>query len=324
MKILKKLLIVSLFISGTFAFADIDYGKIDSSLSEKMDEGMENFADELGFSIPQAAVQQNVYPEAFIGNLYPDIPHFAVGFNAGFTHINTEGFSNVAEEIGISGVRESYYFPVFNADLRLGGFFLPFDFGFSFMKLDISNFDSMDADFSADFLTLAVDVRYAILKDEGFKPAISFGLGYSHKKGSFGAQKEETAEVGVDYKVNTLYGQVQISKTLNIPNVRIGFTPFVGIRGVLTKYSNDWSWGFKGEGLEAIKNAASTSEIKASGSGNASGGFSEFDQIQPQLYGGLGINLVVIQITASICGDLRHLTDDMNLWSGAVSLRLKI
>ena len=326
MKLLKKLVLSALLFAGglSISFADIT-NDIMTALSapETINSGMDDFADELGFAIPQSAVQQNVYAEAFIGNIFPGIPpHFAVGINAGLTHLDTSGLASAASALKIDGVNDSYYFPVFNADVRVGGVFLPFDVGLSFMMLDVSSLNSMDssANFTAEFFTFAVDARYALLKDGLVTPAISVGLGYSINKGSFGASSDY-AEASVDYDVQTLYAQVQVSKTLNIPVVKIGFTPFIGLRGVLKSYSNDWAWKIT---ESSVVNAATLANVATSGSGTASGDFGDFSDIQPQIYGGLGFNFAVMQLTASVCADLRHLGGDTNLWNGVLSLRFKL
>ncbi|MBQ8013662.1 MAG: hypothetical protein IJ257_04600 [Treponema sp.] len=326
MKILKKLALTALLFSAgqAFIFADAVSDYIDAYKAEAdsyistFNSGLDDFSSELGFSVPQAAVQQNVYAEAFIGKVFPSVPpHFAVGINAGMTHLNTSALAKAASKLGISGVKDDFFFPVFNADLRIGGVFLPFDVGFSFMTLDVSKLNSMDVDFTAEFLTFAFDARYALLEDGLALPAVSVGLGYSLNKGSFGATNDK-AEAMVDYNVHTLYAQVQVSKTLNIPVVKIGFTPFLGLRGVISNYDNDWSWKFKGDYEAAMNTAGLSSSGKGTASSDGFGGF------QPQIYGGLGFNFVFVQVTASICADLRHLGGDSSLWSGAMSIRFKM
>ena len=331
MKILKKIALSVLLMSTvSFAFS-VDYTALATGLStvtvtKSINSGLNDFGDELGFSVPQAAVQQNVYADAFIGKILPAVPpHFAVGIDAGLTHLNTSGLSEAAEALGISGVNSSYYFPVFNADIRIGGLILPFDVGFSFMTLDVSKLNSMDVtNFTAEFWTLAADIRYAILEGTALTPALSVGVGYSYNKGSFGAS-EDYAEVNVDYDVQTIYGQIQLSKGIKIPVANIGFVPFVGLRGVISSYSNDWSWKLKGSTVTQVTSYAQTAGLSlpgTSGAGTASsdgwGGF------QPQVYGGIGFNFMLIQLTASVCADLRHISGDTQLWSGALALRLKL
>lgn len=310
MKLLKKITLSALLLAGTvsFSFADLSSAINDSKALSTINGGLDDFASELGFAVPQAAVQQNVYADAFIGKVFPAVPpHFAVGFNTGFTHLNTSGLAEAADKLDIDGVNDDLYFPVLNADIRIGGLFLPFDVGFSFMTLDVSSLNTMDADFTAEFTTFAVDARYALLEDGLVTPGISLGVGFSMNSGTFGASNKN-AEVKVDYDVKTLYAQLQISKALNIPVVSIGFTPFLGLRGLVSNYSNDWSW------------EAKDLKIKTSGTASSDG----FGGFQPQVYGGVGFNFMLIQLTASVCADLRHVGGDDNLWSGALSLRAKL
>lgn len=316
MKLLKKLSLSALLLAGAVSFSFADISNITASLS-KINGGLDDFASELGFAVPQAAVQQNVYADAFIGKVFPAVPpHFAVGFNTGFTHLNTSGLAKAADSLEIDGVNDDLYFPVLNADIRIGGLFLPFDVGFSFMTLDVSSLNTMDADFTAEFTTFAVDARYALLEDGLVTPGISVGVGFSMNSGTFGASNKY-AEVTVDYNVKTLYTQLQISKALNIPVVSIGFTPFLGLRGLVSNYSNDWSWKGKNS---AISTVVDTSGLKTSGTASSDG----FAGFQPQVYGGVGFNFMLIQLTASACADLRHIGGDDNLWSGALSLRAKL
>lgn len=323
MKLLKKLSLSALLLAGavSFSFA-ADYSKIASelvtgTLLSTVNSGLDDFGSELGFAVPQAAVQQNVYADAFIGKVFPAVPpHFAVGFNTGFTHLNTSGLAKAADSLGIDGVNDDLYFPVLNADIRIGGLFLPFDVGFSFMTLDVSSLNTMDADFTAEFTTFAVDARYALLEDGLVTPGISVGVGFSMNSGTFGASNKN-AEVKVDYDVKTLYTQLQISKALNIPVVSIGFTPFLGLRALVSDYSNDWSWKGKNS---VISTVVDTYGLKTSGTASSDG----FGGFQPQVYGGVGFNFMLIQLTASACADLRHIGGDDNLWSGALSLRAKL
>lgn len=291
----------------------------ENSFPAAINSGLSDFSEELGLAVPQAAVQQNVYADAFIGKVFPAVPpHFAVGFNAGLTHINTEGLADAADMLGIGDVKDSYYFPVMNADLRIGGVFLPFDVGLSFMKLNSLETSVFGSDITVDFFTIAADVRYALIEDGLVMPGLSVGAGYSYNSGSFGVSNS-SAEANVDYKVHTMYASLQLSKALNIPVVKIGFTPFVGLRAVLSKYDNDYDWKVKNDTAVA---AASAAGVASSGSGNSS--TDTFGNFQPQLYGGLGFNFMVVQLTGSVCADLRHLGTDSHLWSGALSMRIKL
>lgn len=325
MKLIKKIIAVAAVL-GTAGFAFADIRDIVSAIQEgapaftsTINDGLDDFAEELGIAVPQAAVQQNVYADAFIGKVFPSVPpHFAVGFNAGLTHINTEGLAAAAGKLGIKDIDDNYYFPMMNADVRIGGVFLPFDVGLSFMKLNNLDFAAAGTDLAIDFFTIAADVRYAILKDGLVKPGLSVGAGYSYNSGSFEIGNDD-AEASVGFKVHTMYVSAQVSKSLNIPVVKIGFTPFVGVRAVLSKYDNDYDWKVKNSMAVAAANLAN---VAISGSGSSSQ--NTFGNFQPQLYGGLGFNFMVVQLTGSVCADLRHLGTGSKLWSGAVSLRIKM
>ena len=116
----------------TFAISATEFADAFSAAAvDSISDGLDDFSKELGFSIPQAAVQQNVYAEAFIGKIFPAVPpHFAVGIDAGLTHLNTSGLAKAADKLRISGVKDDLYLPVFNADIRIGGVIFPFDVGF--------------------------------------------------------------------------------------------------------------------------------------------------------------------------------------------------
>lgn len=325
MKRIKKIIAVcaAALLPAGFAFAgtldDLTKNITGGTFASVINSGLDDFSGELGLAVPQAAVQQNVYADAFIGKVFPTVPpHFAVGFNAGLTHVNTEGLAAAATMLGISDIEDSYYFPVMNADIRIGGVLLPFDAGFSFMKLNSLETSSFGADITVDFFTIAADIRYALIQEGLIKPNLSIGAGYSYNSGSF-AVGSDYAEASVDYKVQTLYASVQLSKALNIPVVKIGFTPFVGLRGVVSKYDNDYDWAVTESAAVLVAEAAG---IAYSGSGNNSN--DKFGNFQPQLYGGVGFNFMVLQLTGSVCADLRHIGTDSSLWSGALSLRLKL
>lgn len=290
--------------------------------SNTISEGFDDFAQQLSFSVPQAATMQNLYAKAFIGKLFPSVPpHFAAGINAGVTRINTEGFAKASRILGINGMKDKYYFPVLNADIRVGGVLFPFDLGLSIMKLNNLTYAASGCKLTADYYTLAVDGRYAVIQEGVMSPCVSVGAGYSYNRGSFSAS-EERAEASVNYDVHTLYGQVQVSKTLEIPFVGIGFIPFIGARGIVSNYKNDWKWQLNGVNAVAVY-ALDKVNVKIRDSGSKSSNKFDFDDVQPQVFGGLGFKFMMMTLTAGFSADLRHLTDD-NLWSGVANLRIQL
>ena len=60
-----------------------------------------------------------------------------------------------------------------------------------------------------------------------------------YNQGTFGVSSDY-ADANIDYKVHTMYAQAQISKTF------LFITPFVGLRGLVSKCDNSWDWAFSG------------------------------------------------------------------------------
>ncbi|MBQ6781722.1 MAG: hypothetical protein IJP62_10920 [Treponema sp.] len=312
MKITKKLLA---FVAAS-VFAASSVFALDASV---VSDGLEDFSDQLNNAIPQGATQQNVWADAWIGSLLPGI-HLGGGINVGLTNLNTEGLSKAGEEIGIGGIGDSCRMPMFTADLRIGGIFLPFDADIAIMKTPSLNTNGFGADMSVDFFTLGFDVRYAVVQGNLILPKVSVGLGYFYNQGKVEASSS-TAEASLEYKIHTLYLSAQVSKEFSIPVIRLGLTPFLGGRLFVSKHDNNWDWALKG--LDATAKAAldaANSKYEDSGS-DASSGF-DFNSFQPQIFAGVGVNFALLQLTASISIDPRTFWTD-KLWTGAISLRVR-
>lgn len=307
---LRKHMVLALLLSGFIAGAT--YAGIDATTPGKVSDGLESFTNALTTAVPEAATQQNIWADAYIGRLFPSVvPHLGGGINFGVTHIDTSGLADAADALDISGVPDSFYLPTITADLRLGGLFFPFDIGVNVMKVNTLEFGSMGADIGIDFFTIGADVRWALYQGNILLPKISLGGGYIYTKGSFSAGSSE-ADLNVNYETQTAYLQVQASKKLLV------FTPFVGLRAIVSSSDNDWNWTTSGDVASALTLAGVTS----SDNGTVSTGW-DFAGFQPQIYAGCGFNFLVMQLTASVTADLRHIADN-GLWSGALSLRVAL
>lgn len=325
MKKIKFLGSVALFaLLSTSAFAlkigDIteDWVKNFNSQADEISNGFDDFSKQLAAAVPQAATQQNVWSDAYIGQLISLPPHLGGGVNIGFTHIDTSGLKQAIEALQLDDIdiKSSYYFPVFTADLRIGGILLPFDFDIAVMKTGKMSTSQFGADLDVDLLTVGMDVRYALFKGGLIMPKISVGAGYFYNQGTFGVSSDY-AKANVDYKVHTMYLQAQVSKTF------LFVTPFVGLRGLVSKADNTWDWAYSGAYAEQIENVAGTLGAKVKDNGSYKTDSFDFNAIQPQIFAGVGVNFFVLDFTLSITADLRHITDD-GLWSGAASLRLSL
>ena len=234
------------------------------------------------------------------------------------TNLNTKGFSKAAEQLGIKDIGDSTKLPLFTADLRVGGIFLPFDVDIAIMKTPTMNAKAFGSDMSFDVFTIGFDARYAILEGGLIMPKLSVGLGYFYNSGKIKASSSD-AEASIEYKIHTLYLSAQVSKEFSIPVVRLGLTPFVGGRLFVSKHENDWDWALKNE--TAIGEATLAGKKWKDSGTDASSGF-DFNSFQPQLFAGVGVNFALLQLTASISIDPRTFFDD-KLWTGAISLRVR-
>lgn len=322
MKMIKKAVVLAaaVFMSSS-VFAEINWDSL-AGLPDQykakvntVNSGMADFSKQLAIAVPQAATQQNVWADAYIGQLFPSVPpHIGGGFNMGLTHIDTSGIAQAAKELNIKNVKDDYYYPVFTADIRFGGVLLPFDFDIAVMKTGKISTDKIPgANLDVDFFTIGADFRYALLEGGVVMPKLSVGLGYFYNQGSFGCDSSY-AKANVDYKIQTMYVQAQLSKQI------LMFTPFVGLRGLVSKHENDWSWALKEQtAVEALTLAG----MASGGSGTEKSDMFDFNAIQPQIFAGIGVSFLVLDVNLSITADLRNIKDK-GLWSGAASVRLSL
>lgn len=289
-----------------------------NSKTNKISDGFDDFAEQLAISVPQAATQQNVWADAYIGQLISVPPNIGGGVNLGLTHIDTSGLKQAVEALQLDDIdiKDNYYFPVFTADLRIGGVLLPFDFDIAVMKTGKLSTSGFGADLNVDLLTVGMDVRYALFKGGLVMPSISVGAGYFYNQGTFGVSSNY-ADANIDYKVHTMYAQAQISKTI------LFVTPFLGVRGLVSKCDNSWDWAYSGDYADKIEEVAGELGAKVKDSGSYKTDSFDFNAVQPQIFAGVGIKFLVLDFTLSVTADLRHIADS-GLWSGAASLRLSL
>ena len=322
MKLTRKLgaLAIAMVLSAGSAFA-FNVGKINfETYKQTIDDGLEDFAEQLAVAVPQAATQQNVWADAWIGTLFPGL-RFGGGLNFGLTNVNTEGLAKAAKVLNIGGIEDTYKFPVFTLDLRVGGLIVPFDADIAIIRT--GSWDILGSDLSVEFTTVGFDFRYAVLEGGLVMPRVSVGAGYFYNQGTFRASSSD-AEATIDYNINTFYLQAQVSKDFSIPIVRIGFTPFAGGRLFVSKHDNSYDWAYKGKAAAAVDAALAAAGLPTvtSGSGNVKSDMFDFNNMQPQLYAGIGFNFALLQVTASVCIDPRTFSEDKT-WTGAISARVR-
>lgn len=323
MKCLRKFLWITV-LSNVFCLFAADWtdqftktADIFNSTISDIENEVQGFSKELTFSIPMSASQQNIWADAYIGKLFPAVPvHFGFGVNASVTRLNTKGLSKTAKIFNIDNISDSYYLPYASFDLRVGGVFLPFDLDIMFTKFGPFDANTNGMSLNIDLLTVGFDLRYAILEGNLILPKWSIGLGYIYNKGSLGFGNNDV-DVDFDYKMQTMFVETQVSKTIFI------FTPFVGIKALVTKSNTNYDWKLKGSVYNTVAAYNTSSLIRTSGSHSYKSDGFDFSDIQPVLFAGCGINFFVLQTTLSISADLNHLKEQ-KLWGGAFSLRFKL
>ena len=154
-----KKIILALLMAGLSCnlFAQIVIDK------DEVSQGLKEFAETLLFTVPEAATQQNVWSDAYIGNIYPNInKHFGFGLTLGGTAIDMSGFKKAADtmigdynstadllssipnldipNLDFGKIPEKFIIPTASVDIRIGGFVLPFDFGLCAMMTNPSIF----------------------------------------------------------------------------------------------------------------------------------------------------------------------------------------
>lgn len=295
-----------------------DYIPTDSPFTVA-ENGLNDFCDDLADVIPNSQTQQNVYAEAWIGKIFPGF-HFGAGVNAGVSALDVSTLKDAALALGVDDVKDindTLVFPTITVDARLGGIILPFDIGVTAMSIDTSKMDSVDKAIdpvAIDFFTLGADIRYAIFQGGFMRPKWSVGAGFYYTKGGVDVD-DDTAKASLDFKSTTFMVNTQASIKL------LCLVPFIGGRALFSKTSVDWKvnadWAkiIAKEGdtyYDGVADALKWGILPSSFSGSSSG-FS----VYPQVFGGIGLDLLFLNLTVSGSYDIAS-----KIPSAAVSVRV--
>lgn len=293
--------------------------------------GLNDFCSSLNDTLPNTQTLQNVWAESWIGMLIPNVK-FGFGVNAGVATLDITSLLDVADALAIdtSDIKDftkdydnKLVFPTVAADLRIGGIVLPFDLGLSFVTFDTRDWSQIDDGIKPcafDYFTIGSDLRWRLLDLGGkfFHIRASASGGFYHTKGGLEVLDDDIgAGASMDFKSTTLFAGAQFSAKA------LCFVPFLGGRLMLTKSSVDWKANANWDSILG----ASTSTDSAYADvlkwnilpTNFSGGSSSSWGVRPQIYGGLGIDLFVLDITMSGSYDLVK-----DVLGGAVSVRISI
>ncbi len=189
--------IISILAATAMASAVFADPSLTAEKKNEISTGLNDFAKVLVFAVPEASTQQNVWGDAYIGNLYPSIfPHFGVGFSIGGTYLDTRGLKKAsgalfgdktmlsATDLGSSGnqyvdsiaekinleIPESFVLPTATVDVRIGGVVLPFDIGICAMMTNPSLF-TVDIKDPSSVLNVSKAMQFDLF---GFKGSIDY------------------------------------------------------------------------------------------------------------------------------------------------------
>ncbi|MDR1107464.1 MAG: hypothetical protein LBL19_00340 [Spirochaetaceae bacterium] len=215
----------------------------------KAEQQARDMLDTLLKVLPNTATQQNIQPKAWIGYLvqvpYPEItqksgkvkrelPHFTLGPSLGAGIMSADELNDIGQTLTGDDLLPIPLlpWPSVSADVRIGGIKippvdLPFDLGFSFMTLDLGS--ALGDDLGLKWTNWGVDVRYLILRQNGFIPNVSAGVGFAHWSLTL-----DTTNVDVELSTDTLYFTGQASYTL--ANF---FIPYLGLKMMTGKNKAD-------------------------------------------------------------------------------------
>lgn len=282
--------------------------------ANSVSEGLKDFSVQLFDVIPNVAMQQGVWPDAWIGKLVPGVPpHFGAGVTLGMARLPMDGINGAISQLNsvsdgaLPTLKDNLVFPTLTADLRIGGIFLPFDLGMSFMRIPNLDLSKLGADITVDFFTIGGSLRVPVLQEKPIIPAVSVGAGFMYSKGFIEVREADNAYLRSDFNAKTLFLEVQVSKKI------LFLVPFVGFRGVISDSSNSWKWQFNAtfDGY-TVGQTQSGTETRS-----LSGAFGE--SFQPQIFGGVGFDIFLAQTTISASYDFRN-----KIWGANLSLRFKM
>ena len=177
---MKRSFIVLIAIFAAFNAFSLDFASFQTAYND--------FAQDVATSLPFNTSLGLGWSDAYIGQLFALPPHLGVGVTVGFTTMPYSAIDRVMSALGNSLPSDLAFakeigmpIPAYTLEARVGGLFLPFDVG---VKLGVLPPDAMkSSSFSADYILAGADVRYALLQDSIFIPAISIGVGFNYMKG---------------------------------------------------------------------------------------------------------------------------------------------
>ncbi len=173
----KFLLVIAVLLIAASAFA-VDFATFQGGLNQ--------FAQDLAKSAPFNTTTGLNWSSAYMGQF----PHLGLGVTVGATTLPVSAITNMLTAFGMTqlpGELSTFAqiglpLPAYTIDARIGGFGIPFDIGLKFGYLPPDMLQKLGVPVGVDYLLIGGDFRYGLLKDQGFIPAISVGIGFNYLK----------------------------------------------------------------------------------------------------------------------------------------------
>jgi hypothetical protein len=280
------------------------------------------FNSTLGLNWSDAYIGQilNRPPEALLNKP----PHFGVGVMAGVTSINKDKVLDALKKAGVDSSDfddvAMFVLPAAAGELRLGGFFLPFDIG-----VKVGVLPSLDiGDMNFNYTFVGFDVRYAVLKEEpkGWKPNISVGVGFNYIREKFGGISIGGGPLKWDIPNNSVLGIAGGIVELNSPELELDwsnmtldlkaqiskrfiyvFTPYLGLGSSFGwstfGYGISTNVTYTGGGIPGLTSDLAKLGIPLDINGTSVSGEEKVFTFGLRAYGGLAINMwkIILDLT---------------------------
>jgi hypothetical protein len=264
------------------------------------------------------------WSDAHIGQLVGAPPHFGVGVSGGISTVNLKRIKGELENAGILNSNgknalpaDMAYLPVPAglAELRIGGFILPFDIGVKATVVPPLNIPVDNSSTSFNYGLYGFDIRYRILEDKLAIPGVSVATGFNFANGKISAGMGTvpvytfSGPGGDDYSINlkdpkahfqwenfTLDFRAQVSKKLLIVTPYAGLGASIGWSTINYGLSSDVT--FKGPSgtmdLDDVKAFFPAGSLNI----NEKGINSKIENIDFGLraFGGLSLNILLVRL----------------------------
>ena len=339
---MKKILTILTF--SAFTALSLLAEDSEDEVVKKVNESYAVIAEQASKVIIENTTILNVTPDAYIGKLVKSIPpHFSVAYNLSGTLMDTGAITDGLQVLftSIKGSTESVDgtidlatslpktipLPAASLKFRIGGIFLPLDFGGFFNSTipgTIRDVRISDYEFSLDYITFGGDIRLALMQGSLILPQISLGAGYvfQYQALHFGFTHEYNYDLtsgnpqtgnlstasSFQIQTNTIFLTAQISKQFGIT------IPFFGVREMLTQYNDEFNWYYNLTKADGTK----FEDDSKNGDATLTKDF-DFTNLQTQLFGGLTLTAGHFELCLAVSWNIMT-----NYFTGAVTAGFKM